>query len=147
MTDKKVLTRTPWHLWAVGIFMTVWNSGGCFDYFMTQTRNADYLAQYSNEQLDYFASFPAWLDAAWAIGVWGAMAASILLLCRSRFALYAYMASLAGLIISSLYNYTSGANLEMMGGLMGLMFTGAIYILALAQLYYAKRMVSAGVLR
>ena len=36
-------TKTPWHLWVIGIVATLWNAGGAYDYTMTQTRNMDYL--------------------------------------------------------------------------------------------------------
>lgn len=143
-TDR---VKTPWHIWAVGIVMTLWNSIGCLDYTMTQTQNADYLAAYSSAQLDYFSSFPAWADGAWALGVWGAILGSVLILFRSRFSLYAYIISLLGLIISSGYHLTSGASMELVGGIGGLVFTGIIYIIAIGQLYYSKRMMRAGVLR
>ena len=37
--------RTPWHLWVVGILALLWNSFGCVDYFMTQTRKDEWFAQ------------------------------------------------------------------------------------------------------
>lgn len=39
MTELKEAIKAPWHLWAVGSIMTLWNSIGCFDYTMTQTQN------------------------------------------------------------------------------------------------------------
>ena len=38
-----------------------------------------------------------WFDADWAIGVWFAVAGSVLILLRSRFAAPAFLISLAGL--------------------------------------------------
>lgn len=147
MADDRLVTKRPVHLWAVGIIMTIWNSIGCFDYIMTQTRNPEYLAQFSSAQLAYFNSFPAWIDAAWAFGVWGAIAASILLLFRSRLAFYTYMISLGGLILSSGYHLISDVELETIGGAGGLMFTGLLYIIAIGQLYYSKKMIDKNVLR
>lgn len=66
--------RTPWHLWAVGALALVWNGYGGFDYVMTQTQNAAYLAQFTEAQRAYFESFPMWMEAVWAIGVWGGRA-------------------------------------------------------------------------
>ena len=28
----------PWHLWVVGILMVLWNSIGCIDFVMTQSK-------------------------------------------------------------------------------------------------------------
>lgn len=147
MTETYQAIKTPWHLWVVGCIMTLWNSIGCFDYTMTQSQNEAYLAQYNSAQLDYFKQFPAWADAAWACGVWGAILGSLLLLFRSKLSFSVYIISLGGLIVSSLYHLTSGVSLDMVGGTTGLMFTGLLYIIAIGQLYYSKRMRDKGVLR
>ena len=90
MTDMTV--KTPWHLWAVGAVALLWNGYGGYDYVMTQTNNAAYLAQFTAEQRAYFDNFPMWMEAVWAIGVWGAVLGSVLLLLRSNWALQAFLA-------------------------------------------------------
>ena len=57
------------------------------------------------EQKAFFASFPVWMKAFWAIGVWGAIAGSLLLLLRSRHAVTAFGLSLAGLAINSFWQF------------------------------------------
>jgi hypothetical protein len=32
-------TKTPWHLWVVGILSLLWNAFGGYDYTMTQLRD------------------------------------------------------------------------------------------------------------
>ena len=110
-----VRPATPWHLWVIGLVTTLWHAGGAYDYTMTQTRNMDYLQMAADSAgvpldaiLDYFGTFPAWADAAWALGVWGGLAGSILLLFRSRFALHAFAVSLAGLAVSTIYQLSGG---------------------------------------
>jgi hypothetical protein len=106
-------TRTPWHLWAVGALTLIWNAYGGYDYIMTQTENPDYLRMFTEEQRAFFTSFPAWYSAVWAFGVWGAVAGSILLLLRSKFAVYAFGVSLACIAISMVYTLalTDGARI------------------------------------
>ena len=82
--------KTPFHLWIVGVLGLVWNSYGCYDYLMTNTRNAEYLAQFPPEMMQVIDAFPLWVMAAWAFGVWGAIAGSVLLLMRSRFAVHVF---------------------------------------------------------
>ena len=41
--QQAVSTRTPAHLWIVGILSLLWNGFGCYDYLMTRMRNTDYL--------------------------------------------------------------------------------------------------------
>ena len=138
---------TPSHLWIVGALATLWNAFGAFDYVMTQTDNADYLAQFTDPQRVYFASFPAWMEAAWACGVWGGLAGSLLLLARSRHAVLAFALSLAGLLASTIYQYVlNKAPADMMTPAMVGMNI-AIWAIAIGLLYYALRMRGRGVLR
>lgn len=89
----------PAHLWIVGIVATLWNAFGCYDYLMTVTRNQDYLANFPAGVLTYYDSLPTWLTAFWAIGVWGGLAGSLLLLMRSRRSVLAFGLSLVGAVI------------------------------------------------
>ena len=140
-------TRTPAHLWIVAILATIWNAFGCFDYLMTQTNNEQYLAHFTDPQRVYFASFPLWMEAAWACGVWGGLLGSLLLLLRSRYAVAAFAISLAGLAISTVYQYVlSTPPPDMMNGMMMAMNI-AIWAIAIGLLVYAMRMRKQGVLR
>lgn len=139
--------KTPTHLWIVGIVSLLWNAFGAFDYVMTQTRNEAYLAQFTAEQRAYFDSFPAWMEAAWAAGVWGALLGSILLLARSRYAVAAFLVSLIGLAVSSLNSFLiNPPPAGMMNDAMMIMNL-VIWLVAIALLVYAIRMRKAGVLR
>jgi hypothetical protein len=135
------------HLWIVGAAATLWNAFGCFDYLMTQTRNAQYLAHFTDPQRTYFESFPIWMEAVWAFGVWGGMAGSVLLLLRSRYAVAAFAVSLAGLAISTVYQYVLASPPPGMdsGGMVAM--NVAIWVVAIGLLVYAMRMRKRGVLR
>jgi hypothetical protein len=140
-------SRTPMHLWIVGVLAILWNAFGCFDYVMTQTNNSDYLAQFTDAQRAYFQSFPAWMEAAWAVGVWGALLGSLLLLIRSRHAVLAYQASLAGLLIGTVYQYGIADMPDdmMTPAMMGV--SALIWAIAIGLLVYAMRMRRSRVLR
>lgn len=137
----------PWHLWAVGVLSLLWNSGGAFDYTMTKTRNADYLAGFPPETLAFVERIPVWANIPWALGVWGAVAGSILLLARSRWAVPAFAVSLAGLAGSTFYQYGVADMPASMttGGSMA--FSAALWAVAGFLLWYAMRMRTRGVLR
>ncbi|APE26971.1 hypothetical protein [Aurantiacibacter gangjinensis] len=144
---------TPWHLWVIGIASLLWHAVGANDYVMTQTRNMDYLrmsAENANVpldvMLDYFTTFPAWADAAWAFGVWGALAGSILLLLRSRFATFAFYASLAGLFVSTIHQIVGDVPPELSSPFFWA-FTGFIIVVTVALAVYCRRMTARGVLR
>ena len=36
--------KTPWHLWLVGVVAVLFNGIGVFDYVMSMTRGASYMA-------------------------------------------------------------------------------------------------------
>jgi hypothetical protein len=140
-------TRTPAHLWVVAILAVLWNAFGGFDYLMTQTHNEKYLAGFTDPQRVYLDSFPLWMEAAWAFGVWGGVAGSLLLLARSRYAVAAFAVSLAGLAVSTVYqNVLSSPPAEMTGGAM-LAMNLVIWAVAIGLLVYAMRMRRKGVLR
>ncbi len=146
-------TRAPWHLWVIGVVSLIWNGGGAYDYLMTQTRNMDYLASGAETMgvpvevvVDYYTGFPAWADAFWAVGVWGAVAGSILLLLRSRFAVHAFVANLIGLIGTSAYTFGTKMP-EGLASPFAYIFSAAIAIFTLLLIWYAHRMTKAGVLR
>lgn len=138
--------KTPWHLWVVGIVSLLWNAGGASDYTMTQMQYEPYMSQFTPEQLEYFYGFPAWMDSVWALGVWGAMAGSLLLLFRSRFAVHAFSIALFGLIVASVYNYGLSNGLKV-SGTGGAVFAVVIFIVSVILLVYARTMANRGVLR
>ena len=88
--------KAPWHLWAVGVVSFLWNCMGAFDYASTEFGGTAYLqsAGMGAEEIAYVQSFPTWATAAWAVGVWFCVIGSVLLLVRSRLALYAFALSL-----------------------------------------------------
>lgn len=139
--------RTPLHLWIVGVAATLWNGFGAFDYLMIQSRNIDYLAQFSDAQRAYFESFPASMDAAWALGVWGGLAGSVLLLARSRHAAVAFGVSLAGVAGSTVYQYLLSSPPEDMASGAAIAMNVAIWAVAIGLFVYAREMRGKGALR
>jgi hypothetical protein len=138
--------KTPLHLWFVGALSTLWNAFGCLDYTMTQTRNTTWLAQITEEQRAYIASAPVWAEAAWAFGVWGALAGSLLLLMRSRHAVVAFAVSLAGLAFNTFWQFVATDGSAIMGK-SALWVNAAIWIIAIGLLLYTRAMKVRGVLR
>lgn len=137
--------KTPWHLWVVGIVSLLWNAMGGVDYTLTHMRNPSWLAAMTQEQLAWFDQFPVWATSCWALGVWGAIAGSLLLLMRRRWAVHAFGVSLLGLIGSHIYQYTSGAPAGM-NTASGTVFAAVLAAIAAALLWYAQRMRTKGLL-
>jgi len=138
--------KTPVHLWIVGLLALLWNAIGAFDYSATEMRLDFYMAQFTQEQLDYFYGFPAWVIAAWAIAVWGSLLASLGLLLRKRWAVGLFGIAVLGLAVTTLYNAVLSNGFEIMGsGAAG--FTVVIWVIALLLLLYSSRMAKRGVLK
>ena len=145
-------TKTPWHLWIVGGISLLWNSFGGADYAMTRTRGAEWINQMmpgvdGTKFMTYIDGFPIWASIGWGLGVWGALAGSLLLLMRSRHAITAFAASLVGAIVGIGYQLANPVDIPQMtegaAGMMGYV----IIVIAVALLWYAWRQKAAGVLR
>lgn len=140
-------TRAPAHLWIVGVLALLWNGFGCFDYLMTNLKNKTYLSQLTADQLAYMDSLPAWLTGVWAVGVWGGLAGSILLLLRSRHAVWVFGLSLIGAIVGMGYQmFMTNMPASMTEGAMGIM-PWVIIAVAAFLLWYSWNTQKKGVLR
>ncbi len=139
--------RTPWHLWLVGLIGVPWNGFGVYDYLMTNTQGEPYLRAMgmTDAQVAYLDAFPAWMTAVWAIGVWGALLGTLLLLLRRRWAVYVFGVSLGALIISLIYQFLLSNGAEVMGSasaMSAVVLAGAVFFLL-----YSAWMLRRGVLR
>jgi len=137
--------KAPRHFWVVAILGLLWNSVGAFDYTATHLRLESYMSAFTPEQLAYFYGFPAWAVAAWALGVWGAFFGSIALLLRKSWAVALFGVSIAGMVLTTLYNFvlTDGAALMGTGAVA---VSAVIWAIALALFFYARAMAKRGVL-
>lgn len=135
--------KTPWHVWLVGIGTLLFNAMGVMSYIMTMLGKLADLGM-TPDQITFMESYPAAANAFWALGVWGALAGSVLLLARSRFAVAAMVIALVGLIGTTVYNY---ALIDVPADMAAPALDVAIWAVTLFLLFYARRMAAAGVLR
>jgi len=113
-------TRTPWHLWLVGVIAVLWNAYGGYDYTMSMTQGATYMATagMTPDQIAFYDVMPSWMTAVWAIGVWGGMLGSLLLLLRNKLAFPVFAVSFAAFLTSLLYVYGLSDGGNVMGFMM-----------------------------
>lgn len=142
------VTKAPWHLWLVGVVGLLWNGFGVYDYLMTVTQGEAYLRGMgmTDPQIAYFNAMPSWMTGVWAVGVWGALLGTVLLLLRSRWAVPAFRASIAALIVSLLYTYVLSDGLRVMGSQVVVMNVVVTTAAALF-LWYSSAMRARGVLK
>lgn len=143
--------KAPVHLWIVGIASLLFNSFGGYDYTMTRTRNMEYLSSMpgidANQILAYIDSFPMFAQIGWGLGVWGAVAGSVLLLLRHRFAVIAFALSLIGAVLSLGYQIVGPPGPAALSEGMKAVIPYIIIAAIVAQLLYAQTMRTKGVLR
>jgi hypothetical protein len=92
-------------------------------------------------------AFPIWAQAAYGLGPWSALAGSILLLLRSRFAVHAFALSLVGMVGSFAYTYVMAAPMPGAPEGAAAYIPLLIVIVGVALLWYATAMRRKGVLR
>lgn len=141
------LGKRPTHLWIVGITSALWNMIGAYDFTMTQLSPNTHLAAYTASQRAWLDGSPMLMELGWGLGTLGALAGSLLLLARSRYALAAFAASLVGLLIVTLYTYGPYPPPPEIQGGTAVAFNLVIWAVAIALFLYARRMQAKGVLR
>ena len=152
MTDNamKMTTSTPWHLWAVGGISLLWNAFGGYDFIMTTTQRETYLraSGFDQAMIDYFLGMPTWMYVPWVLGVWGAVAGSILLLMRNRLAVWAFVLSLIGAVVSLIYGQFMNPMPELPPAMAMMKYMPyGITLIAALLAWYAWTMAKKGVLR
>jgi hypothetical protein len=145
-------SRTPVHLWIVGLLGVLWNGFGAYDYLMTRMRNTDYLASMMptvdpQATLAWVDAFPIWAQFGWGLGVWGGLAGSVLLLMRHRWAVPALALSLVGAVLGLGYQIAAAPPLPGAEGAMFDVMPWVIIAVALGLFLYARAARKKGVLR
>jgi hypothetical protein len=149
MTDATPAStlKAPPYLLIVGVLALLWNAIGAFDYVMTETRNSSYMSSFTADQLAYFNSFPKWAIATWALGVWGGVIGSLLLIFRRRLAVVVFTVSLLSVALTFIYNFVLSDGLRIMGGTGALLMPRVILLIGALLLLYSRRMVKNEALR
>lgn len=145
MTDA---IKTPWHLWVVGGLSLLWNAFPAIDFTLTTMRSEFWLSQYNADQMAFVLGSPAWSNICWALGGFGSLLGSVLLLARSRHALSAFLVSAVGLLGVTYYQLVqNGDKLKELLGDVPLYVNITIWVILLALIFYARAMKARGVLR
>ena len=146
MTDAPM--KTPWHLWLIGVIALLFNAIGVFDFVMSMAQGATYQASagMTPDQIAHYQLMPGWMTLVWAVGVFGAFLASILLLLRRKLALPVFVLSLAAFLVSLLYTYVLTNGGAVMGQQMAIMSAVIAGLLVLFSAY-SRFMGVRGVLR
>ena len=151
--QQAVSARTPAHVWIVGILSLLWGCFGAYDYTMTRMRNTDYIKSAMpgvdpNAALAWVDSMPMYAQIGWGLGVWAGLLGAILLLMRSRWAVWSLALSFVGAVLGLGYQIALAPPLP--GAHESAMTNAIPYVViavALALALYARAMEKRGVLR
>ncbi len=140
--------KTPWHIWLVGLIAVLFNFIGVFDFVMSMAQGAKYQASagMTPDQIAHYQQMPSWMTVVWAVGVFGAFLASILLLLRRQQAFPVFILSLLAFLVSLLYTYVLTNGGAVMGQQMAIASTVIAGLLVLF-IVYSRYMTLRGVLR
>lgn len=144
-SNDGVATKTPVHLWIIGVLSVLWNAMGAFDYLATQLELEFYMGKFEPEMLEYFYGIPSWAISGWAVAVWFALAGSIGLLLRKCWSMWAFGISIAGMVLSTVNGFFLSNGLEIMGNSY-LYMSALIWVIAFGLFFYARAMCNKGVL-
>lgn len=150
--QQAVSARTPAHLWIVGILSFLWNCFGAYDYVMSNMRNMDYLKSAMPgvdpaAALAWMDAFPIYAKVGWPLGVWGGLLGAILLLMRSRYAVWAFAVSMLGIVLSIGWQIVAAPPLSGADSGIYKVMPYVIILLGLFLLWYSRMMEQKGVLR
>lgn len=144
--------RTPVHLWIVGAVALLYSCFGAYDYVMSHMRNLTYISNSMpgvdpNAALGWMDAFPIYAKIGWALGVWGGLLGAILLLMRSRYAVWAFAVSMIGIVLSIGYQLALAPPLQGAGGTAYKVMPWVIIVVGVALLIYAQALTRRDVLR
>jgi hypothetical protein len=127
--------KAPWWFWLVAAVSLCWNGFGAFDYTMAHIQPDTYMTE---AQRTYLATYPSWMHAVWAVGVWGSALGAVLLFLRSKWAFHAFAVSLLGALGNFGYSATHGQDP---------IFPAVICAVCAVFIWFAWTMTKRGVLR
>ena len=136
-------TKAPWHLWVVGILSLLWNASGAYVIMSAQSGAT---MDMDPREVAYYAAQEPWFVAITDAVLVLAIVAAVALLLRRGWAVRLYALSLAGIVVTTVYDIAAGTALLLQDRewLILSCLTGG---LAAAQLAYAIAMRKRGVLR
>jgi hypothetical protein len=125
---------------------------GAYDYLMSHKRDLTYIANSMpgvdpNAALAWMDAFPMYAKIGWGLGVWGGLLGSILLLIRSRYAVWAFAVSMFGIVLSIGYQLALAPPLQGATGGAYKVMPWVIIVIGIALLVYSRAMAKRDVLR
>jgi len=138
MNDKTV-GGVPRSFWIVGAVALIWNVMGLINFFVQM--NPDALAAYRESERAIIEGRPAWATGAFAIAVFSGSLGGLLLLLRKSAAFYVFIASLLGVIVTTIHTLGVGIDFGL-GEILGIILMPLV--VAAFLIWYSKQAESKG---
>lgn len=129
--------KPPVTFWIISGVFLAWNLIGLMFYYMQVTMTPEFMAEsFSDVQVAFMMSTPAWATAGYAIAVNAGVIAALLLLMRNRWAKAFFIASFAGVLAQDFDAFVLSGAIEVWG-------TSALYLptfvimICVAELWYS----------
>lgn len=143
LTMDQTKPKAPWHLWVVGVLAVLWNGSGAAVIMAAQYGVYPDLPA---DEAAYYAAQKLWFVAVTDIALLGGVLGGVALLLRSRWATALFAISLVAIVVTNGYDLAVGTS-RMLTNTGTVVTTCLIWLLAIAQLWYAAVMRGRGVLR
>jgi hypothetical protein len=99
--NDEIVSRVHWSFWVIGAFALIWNALGSANYLMQM--NSELVATLPDTHRAIIEGRPAWATGGFAIAVFGGALGGLLLLLRKSSAVYLFIASLLGTILTMIH--------------------------------------------
>ena len=144
MTNTHTNAKLPKWFWVVAILGLGWNIFGVIQFLSTTNGTVESLMRngLSAEQAKLYVSLPGWMTASFAIGVFGGVIGSILLLIRNKLSVSVFLLSLAGYIVLYIGDITQGV-FKVFGTPQVVILTSVVLIAA-GLLWFSRRFTTSG---
>ncbi|MEC2072446.1 hypothetical protein [Alkalihalophilus marmarensis] len=140
--------KVPWHIWLVGLLFLFIYGYGIFDYFMMLGLNSAYYDSnnFGPAVYEYFSNYPVVPLIFWTINVFSGLIASILLLFRTRWAMWVALISAVSMLCLQVLTFSFMNRWNVLGPWISL-FDIALLILTSSLFYYCRRLLKRGILQ
>lgn len=134
-----MLKPAPKSFWLIALLGLAWNVFGVVQYLasVSATQESLIASGMTPEQAAVMLGYPAWMTAAFAIGVFGGTLGCLVLLLRKKIAVPVFAVSLAAYIVLYIGDITEGV-FAALGAPQVIILTSVVAIAA-ALLWFARR--------
>ena len=136
-------TKPTTTFWVISVLALLWNIMGIVAYIMQVTMTPEDIAALPVEEQAMYTNVPTWATSAFALAVWGALLASILLLMRRKLAGPLFVASFAAILISMYHSFFM-TNMVEVSGAASIITSIFVIVIGAAMIFFSRNAASRG---